>query len=41
MLPFGVINDDDDDDISGTAEAIVVKLCMHVDYVKFQHTDDK
>jgi len=27
--------------ISGTAEARVVKFCMHVGYLKSQHTDDK
>jgi len=27
--------------ISGTAEAIVVKFCTQIGYVKSQHTDDK
>ena len=27
--------------ISGTAEARVVKFCAHVGYVKFNHTNDK
>jgi len=27
--------------VSGTAEATVVKFCIHVGYVKSQYTDDK